>query len=149
MASVGDVELWELAAREHIRDTLARYTWSGDAGKIDDLALTFAPDGVLEIRGEEPLRGRDAIAARLGGVATTPVAPGVKRIVRHNLANIRFTAVSAERAAVSSYFTVVTEIGLDHYGRYRDEFARVGDQWLITHRFVSTDWAAPNSTMVG
>ncbi len=140
MASVGDVELWELAAREHIRDTLARYTWSGDAGKVDDLALAFAPDGMLEIRGEEPLRGRDAIAARLGGV---------KRIVRHNLANIRFTAVSTERAAVSSYFTVVTEIGLDHYGRYRDEFARVGDQWLIAHRFVFTDWAAPNSTMVG
>ena len=81
--------------------------------------------------------------------AATPAAPGMRRIVRHNLANIRFTAVSPERAAVSSYFTVVTEIGLDHYGRYRDEFARVGDQWLITHRFVSTDWAAPNSTMVG
>ena len=92
---------------------------------------------------------RMASASGVSTVATIPVASGVKRIVRHNLANIRFTAVSPERAAVSSYFTVVTEIGLDHYGRYRDEFARVGDQWLITHRFVSTDWAAPNSTMVG
>lgn len=143
------MELWELAAREHIRDTLARYTWSGDAGKVDDLALAFAPDGVLEIRGQEPLRGRDAIAARLGGVAATPAAPGMRRIVRHNLANIRFTGIEPTRATVSSYFTVVTEIGLDHYGRYRDDFVPIGDDWLIAHRFVSTDWAAPNSTMVG
>ena len=42
---------------------------------------------------------------------------------------------------------VITEIGLDHYGRYRDLFVPVGDEWLIRHRFVSTDWAAPNSTM--
>jgi hypothetical protein len=25
----------------------------------------------------------------------------------------------------------------------------VGDEWLIRHRLVSTDWAAPNSTMAG
>jgi hypothetical protein len=30
--------MWELVAREHIRDTLARYNWSGDAGRLDDLA---------------------------------------------------------------------------------------------------------------
>lgn len=143
------MELWELVARERIRDTLARYTWSGDAGKLDDLAAAFAPDGTLEIRGEEPLRGRDAIVARLGGVGGGPSAPGVKRIVRHNLANIRFTTVTPDRIAVSSYFTVVTEIGLDHYGRYRDEFVPERDQWLIAHRFVSTDWVAPDSTMVG
>lgn len=143
------MQLWELVARERIRDTLARYTWSGDGGKLDELASAFAPDGVLEVRGEEPLHGRDAIVARLGAVAATPAAPGVKRVVRHNLANIRFTAVTPGRIAVSSYFTVVTEIGLDHYGRYRDEFVPVGADWLIAHRFVSTDWAAPDSTMVG
>ena len=119
------MELWELHARERIRDTLAHYTWSGDGARLDDLALAFAPDGVLEIRGEEPLHGRDAIVARLSGVATGPApsggaaaaAPsGVRRIVRHNLANIRFTELTRERAAVSSYFTVFTEIGLDHYG---------------------------------
>ena len=73
----------------------------------------------------------------------------MRRIVRHNLANIRFTGIEPTRATVSSYFTVVTEIGLDHYGRYRDDFVPIGDDWLIAHRFVSTDWAAPNSTMVG
>ena len=41
----------------------------------------------------------------------------------------------------------LTEIGLDHYGRYRDNFVPVGDAWLIKHRYVSTDWRAPDSTM--
>lgn len=62
------MKMWELVAREHIRDTLARYNWSGDAGRVDGLAKTFCADGVLEIPGSEPLRGRSAIAAFLGGV---------------------------------------------------------------------------------
>ncbi|MBB3606175.1 hypothetical protein FHT40_005864 [Mycolicibacterium sp. BK556] len=141
------MEMWELVARERIRDTLALYNWSGDAGRVDDLAQSFCPDGELEVRGTATVTGRAAIAEFLGGVAATPPEPGVKRIVRHTLTNIRFTELTPERAQVSSYFTVFTEIGLDHYGRYRDVFTPVGDAWLIAHRFVSTDWGAPNSTM--
>ena len=50
------MELWELIARERIRDTLARYNWSGDALKLDGLTAAFCPDGALEVRGEEPRR---------------------------------------------------------------------------------------------
>ena len=145
------MELWELAARERIRDTLARYNWSGDALRLDDLAQTFCEDGELELRGSEPIRGRAAIVALLGGAVASPnataQASSVKRIVRHNVTNIRFTDVTQEEAHVACYFTVLTEIGLDHYGRYRDVFVPVGDDWLIRHRFVSTDWSAADSTM--
>ncbi len=145
------MELWELAARERIRDTLARYNWSGDALRLDELAETFCEEGELELRGSEPVRGRAGIVALLGGAvaapATTAQESGVKRIVRHNLSNIRFTDVRPDEARVSCYFTVFTEVGLDHYGRYRDVFVPVGDHWLIRHRFVSTDWRAPDSTM--
>ena len=145
------MELWELAARERIRDTLARYNWSGDALRLDDLAQTFCEGGELELRGNEPIRGRGSIVALLGGVVSGPstaaAATGVKRIVRHNVTNIRFTDVTPQEARVACYFTVLTEIGLDHYGRYRDVFVPVGDDWLIRHRFVSTDWSAPDSTM--
>jgi SnoaL-like domain len=136
------MELWELAARERIRDGLARYNWSGDSLRLDELAESFCEDGELQLRGEEPARGRSAIAAFLSGVAAQNI-----RIVRHNLTNIRFLDLTSEHARVASYFTVFTEIGLDHYGRYRDTFVPVGDNWLIKHRLVSTDWAAPNSTM--
>jgi SnoaL-like domain len=142
------VEMWELAAREQIRDTLARYNWSGDAGRLDGLAETFCTDGVLEIRGFAPLRGRSEIVAFLGGV-TGDIADklDVNPVVRHNLANVLFTGLTREQANVSSYFTVLTHIGLDHFGRYRDTLVPEGDTWLIKHRKVSTDWAAPNSTM--
>lgn len=143
------MELWELVARERIRDTIARYSWSGDSLRLPELLEAFCDDGALEIRGGETLRGRDAIVDYLGGVGTRtpPAVSGAKRIVRHNLANVRFVELTPERARVSSYFTVLTEIGLDHYGRYRDTFVPVGDQWLIEHRFVSTDWRAEGSTM--
>ena len=142
------VEIWELVAREHIRDTLARYNWSGDAGRLNDLADTFCADGVLEIRGLEPLRGRSEIVAFLGGVTgNISVSAGVKPIVRHNVANVLFIEVTRDHAQVSCYFTVVTHIGLDHVGRYRDTLVPDGDTWLIKHRKVSTDWAAPDSAM--
>jgi hypothetical protein len=140
--------MWELVAREHIRDTLARYNWSGDAGRIDDLADTFCADGVLEIRGFEPLRGRSAIVAFLGGVTGNVAAStDVKPIVRHNVANLLFNAITHDEAQVSCYFTVVTHVGLDHLGRYRDTLVPDGDTWRIKNRKVSTDWAAPESVM--
>jgi hypothetical protein len=147
------MELWELIARERIRDSIARYNWAGDAFRLEELTGAFCPDGVLEVRGEEPLRGRDEILAYLGGVSPgarpAPAPGGVRRIVRHVLSNVRFLEISPERARVASYFTVFTEVGLDHYGRYRDSFVPVGDEWLIEHRFVSTDCRAEGSTMAG
>jgi hypothetical protein len=147
------MQLWELVARERIRDTLAHYNWSGDALRLDELSQTFCEDGVLEVRDREPVWGRPAIVELLGGVVGAPNATaqtsGAKRIVRHNVTNIRFTEMREDEVRVACYFTVLTEIGLDHYGRYRDVFVPVGDYWLIRHRFVSTDWMAPHSTMSG
>lgn len=153
------MEPWELTARERIRDTLARYNWAGDAFRLDDLALAFCEEGELEIRGEAPLVGRWAIVEFLaGGTAgdddarratrkAAATASGAPRVVRHSVSNIHFLEATREQARVASYFTVFTEIGLDHYGRYRDTFVPVADEWLIRHRFVSTDWRSPESTM--
>ncbi|HWF16152.1 MAG TPA: nuclear transport factor 2 family protein [Acidimicrobiales bacterium] len=149
------MELWELVARERCRDTLAQYTHAGDRYVLDEFAGAFSEDGVLEIRGQDPLRGRTAIVERFGGSAgaqeaqdTASVAREAgtsRRIVRHNVTNVRFETVTPTEVTVASYFTVFTEIGLDHMGRYRDRLVPVGDGWLIAHRFVSTDWRAPDS----
>jgi len=151
------MELWELMAREACRDTLAQYTHAGDRYRLDEYAAAFCEDGVLEIRGSEPARGRAAIIETITGRVPADRPPGsgppagsgasaVKRIVRHNVTNVRFESLTPDEALVASYFTVFTEIGLDHMGRYRDRLVPVGDRWLIAHRFVSTDWRAPEST---
>jgi hypothetical protein len=136
---------------------LAQYSHAGDRYLLDEFAGAFCEDGVLEIRGQEPLRGRAAIIERFGGATASLEARGAartaraagsaapRRIVRHNVTNIRFESVTRTEATVASYFTVFTEVGLDHMGRYRDRLVPVGERWLIAHRFVSTDWRAPAS----
>src|SRR5436305_4632163 len=47
----GGMEQWELAARESIRDLVARYNANGDAGRIEQVLTLFAPDAVLDIEG--------------------------------------------------------------------------------------------------
>ncbi len=150
------MELWELVARECCRDTLAQYSHAGDRYLLEEFAAAFCEDGVLEIRGQPPLCGRGAIMERFGGATTALQArqaaskaaaddAGPRRIVRHNVANIRFESVSPSEATVASYFTVFTEVGVDHMGRYRDRLVPVDARWLIAHRFVSVDWHAPDS----
>src|SRR3984885_9181882 len=154
------MELWELVVRESCRDTLAQYTHAGDRYLLEEFAGAFCEDGVLEIRGSAPITGRAAIMERFGGGTAALVArqeakvaarstESTRRIVRHNVTNIRFESTSPEEAIVASYFTVITQIGLDHMGRYRDRFVPVGDRWLIAHRFVSTDWRTPDTTFGG
>jgi hypothetical protein len=142
------MELWELTARERIRDAIAQYNWSGDGLRLDELAAVFCEDGELEVRGDNPLRGRRAIAEFISGVGDRVATDASARpIVRHNVTNIRFLEVTRDRALAESYYTVFTAIGLDHYGRYRDTFVPVGDAWLIRHRLVSLDWRAEDSAM--
>jgi hypothetical protein len=142
------VETWEVAARLAIQDTISQYAHAGDRLRLEEVAATFLEEGVLEIRDGATLRGRPAIVTFLADVprgseggsrATT------RAVVRHHVASIRFVSVAPDAAHVESYFAVYTEIGLDHFGRYRDAFARVGERWLIEHRYVSVDWTAPTS----
>jgi hypothetical protein len=154
------METWELTVRESCRDTLAQYNHSGDRYLLEELAAAFCEDGVLEVRGSAPLAGRPAIVRWLSGgrgttsdeirrVAREEQAGGPARLVRHHLTNVRFESVSPREARVASYFMVLTDIGLDHAGRYRDRLVPVGERWLIAHRFVSVDWHAPTSRFGG
>jgi hypothetical protein len=46
------MEIWELVARESIRDTIARYNSKGDAARWDELEELFAAYAVMDIDGE-------------------------------------------------------------------------------------------------
>ena len=66
------MDIWELTARERIRDSLARYNWSGDAMRLPELTDSFCEDGELELRGGTPVRGRGAIVEFLSGAVASP-----------------------------------------------------------------------------
>ena len=139
------MELWELAAREAIRETVARYAHLVDRGRIDELLELFAEDGVLEAGERPPARGRAAIreffletGKRLASAATTP-------LIRHHLSNLAIDVTGPDEATAESYFLALTERGPDHWGRYRDRFVHRGSRWLFQHRRARADGYAPGS----
>jgi hypothetical protein len=138
----------ELLAREAIRDVIARYNHAGDRGRLDELVRCFAEDGALELEGEAPLRGRAAIHAHLSGVAARLAANTARATLRHHVSSLRIEVQGAGAAEAWSYFSVFTEIGLDHWGRYGDRLVRRGDEWLFALRRVRVDGASPGSRML-
>ncbi len=152
------MEVWELVARESIRDCIARYNANGDSGRIDEMVKVFAPDGVMET-GSGRYEGHDAIRAFMssvvergrptapdaasGSVVLTPteewVARGGVPFIRHFTATTQIDVLSETAARARSYYLFLTVHGLDHWGRYLDEFAPVEGRWLITHRREMTD----------
>lgn len=131
------MELWELSAREEIRDLVATYNLAGDRGRLDDLLALFAPDAALSIDGVDHV-GHDAIRA----VFTTATGPVPQR-VRHFTATLGIEVASPEDATARCYFQVLTPDGLDHWGRYTDRFVRTGGRWLFAHRSVRVEGAVP------
>lgn len=144
------MELWELDARESVRQTLADYTAATDRFDLRAIGGCFAPDGVLEFTGgAEPLTGPDGIEAGLGTAVTRP-SDSARRApthVRHHVSSIRFGSVASDQVEVTSYFAVHTDVGLDHWGRYRDVLRRVQGQWLFAHRRISVDGFSADSLM--
>jgi uncharacterized protein (TIGR02246 family) len=143
------VEIEELAAREAIRDTIARYAHAADTGTFDALADCFTEDGVLEIAGGPSIEGRAAIREYLGGVGRDLAAETTVPYVRHHVSSTLIEVTGAASAMARSYFFVITERGPDHWGRYRDMFAAIDGRWLLAHRRALTDGSTPGSWASG
>ncbi|OBK17896.1 nuclear transport factor 2 family protein [Mycobacterium asiaticum] len=144
------MEVWELGIRESVRQTLADYTAATDRFDLRGVAVCFTPDGVLEFTGAaQPLTGPAAIEAGLGAAISEnhdPARPLPTR-VRHHVSSVRFGCLARDRVEVSSYFAVHTDIGLDHWGRYRDVLVPLDGRWLFAHRRISVDAFAAESLM--
>ena len=132
------MEPWELAAREAIRETLARYAHLVDRGRLDDVAALFTEDAVLEAGDEPPARGRAAIRALFAGFGTRLAAGGRARI-RHHVSTIAIAFEDPRTATAESYFLAVLDTGPDHWGRYRDRLVLRDGRWLFAQRRVRVD----------
>ncbi len=132
-------------ARDQIRDLVARYNANGDAGRFDEVLALFADDAVMEIVGRPVHVGRAAIETvftraqdQLRGAATAGY-------VRHFTATHQIDLIDETHAGGRCYFAVLTPIGLDHWGRYIDEYVRREGRWLFARRTVAVDDHAPGS----
>lgn len=144
------MEPWELDARESIRDTVTRYNSNGDSGRFPQMLELFADDAVMELEGQggEPrvYRGRDEIASiftrtkdRWSASAKERSAPAY---VRHCVFTHQIDLIDRSHARGRAYFQVLMAHGLDHWGRYLDEYEQRDGRWVFTRRQVITDgWA--------
>ncbi len=137
-----------MAIRESVRQTLADYTAGTDRNRLEDIGACFAPDGVLSFTGGESMVGPAAIVAGLGAqVNRFAKGPVPLTHVRHHVSSVRFGAVTRDRVEVSSYFLALTDIGVDHWGRYRDVLVPVDGRWLFASREAIADGFSPGSLM--
>jgi len=149
------VEVWELLAREGIRDLVARYNANGDAGRFAQVLDLFAPDASMELvdaSGQvQRFDGHEAIATIFTGTkdrwdADAAAGPtGAPRHVRHFVATHQIDLEDRTHATGRSYFAVLMPHGLDHWGRYLDRYEERGGRWLFTLRRALADGRMPAS----
>jgi ketosteroid isomerase-like protein len=140
------MELWELTARESIRDLIARYNANADTGRFDQVLELFAPDAVMEVA-ERAFEGRDAIRTIFTTTADSVVSTAQEQArpayLRHSTSSLQIDLESPTRARSRCYYLVLMDHGLDHWGRYVDEFTSVDGRWYFAHRRVTTDGRTP------
>ena len=138
-------EVSDLLARESIRDLVVRYNSYGDSGLFDRMLGLFAPGAVAEI-GDEVYQGQRAIGRAFSRVPVHTSKPGRRpEYLRHCTATHQIDLVDETTATGRCYFFVLTAVGLDHWGRYLDEYGVINDEWRFTRRRVLTDAHSPQS----
>lgn len=141
------MDVGQAIAREGIRDLVARYNANADSGRFEQVLELFAPDATMDIGDGRIYRGREEIATIFTGARegwrSAAQETGAPPYVRHFVSTHQIDLLAADRARGRCYFQVLMAHGLDHWGRYLDEYAEIAGRWLFTHRRVSVDGRTP------
>jgi hypothetical protein len=147
------MELWELEARESIRDLVARYNANGDSGRFAEVLALFADDAVMDIGDGQRYEGIARIETIFTGTQKTVKSLGTgadggsaaaKRVyMRHHTSTLQIDLLDPEHAKGRCYYQVLMQDGLDHWGRYVDEYEKRDGRWLFTNRKVTMDGYVP------
>jgi hypothetical protein len=146
------VELWELEARESIRDLVIRYNANGDSGRFEAVLELFSADARFELIENGVTDTYDGISGIRKLLDQTKMvwaqaAEGrdAAPYVRHFVTTHQIDLVDRAHGRGRSYVAVVMAHGLDHWGRYLDDYVREDERWLISRRRAFTDGRAPRS----
>jgi ketosteroid isomerase-like protein len=138
------VELWELVARERIRDLVARYNANADSGRFDQVLECFAPTAVMELDGK-PYRGHAEIRTIFTSAAERARRGPGPIIVRHHTSTLQIDISGRDDATSRCYYQVLSAKGLDHWGRYLDRYGVIDGRWYFLHRREFLDGSVPDS----
>ena len=139
------MEMWEVIARESIRDLVARYNANGDTGRFAQVRELFSPDATMDIGDGRVYRGLDEVMTIFTSTKEgTGAAAGLTH-VRHTTSTHQIDLVDETSASGRLYFAVLTDIGLDHWGRYVDRYVVEDGRWKFASRVVSVDGWSPQS----
>jgi hypothetical protein len=163
------MELWELIARESIRDLVARYNANGDSGRFPQMLEVFADDASMELVATDGTvqryDGIDQVATIFtdtkanwdatvasggsggsdggdGGSGDGGSSGKFRHHIRHFTATHQIDLIDESHARGRCYFLVVMAHGLDHWGRYVDEYGVRDGRWVITSRRAFSDGRA-------
>jgi uncharacterized protein (TIGR02246 family) len=124
-------QAWVTAA---VRAVIGAHTQAQDAGRTDDVVALYAPDGVLEVPGMEPITGHDALREAFKGWA--PTLPQ-----QHLVGNTVVTSTAEDEATAVSdvVFFLRGESGWapQVVGRYEDALRRTDGVWLLQRRVTT------------
>lgn len=135
--------MWELAARESIRDLVARYNANGDAGRFAQVRELFSAEATMDIGDGRVYRGRDEVMTIFTRTKEGTGATSGLTHVRHTTSTHQIDLVDPHSATGRLYFAVLTDVGLDHWGRYVDRYLVEDDRWKFASRVVTVDgWSA-------
>ena len=137
------MEAWELDAREQIRDLVAAYNAYGDRGRFDELLALFADDASMDIGDGVTYEGVDAIRSIFTDTRNSVVDADGPKFLQHHTSGLLLAVADREHATGHAYFTVMTDRGIDHWGRYQDAYRLVDDAWQFASRRVRTDGRTP------
>jgi hypothetical protein len=117
-----------------VRTAIGAHTQAQDAGRTDDIVALYAPDGVLELPGADPVAGHDALREAFKGWA--PSQPQ-----QHMVSNTVVTSSSKDGATAVSdvVFFQRGEAGWAPLvvGRYEDTFRHADGTWLFQRRVTT------------
>jgi hypothetical protein len=133
------VESWELDAREQIRSLVGAYNALGDRGRIDEVMALFAADAVMDIDDGRLYESVDEIRLIFTGTRDSIRSEPGPGYVQHHTSSLAITLDGPQAATGHSYFTVMMNHGVDHWGRYQDKYACAGGIWLFASRRVRVD----------
>jgi hypothetical protein len=85
------------------------------------------------------------VFTRVPGRTSTATASNRPAFLRHCTATHQIDLIDETRASGRCYFFVLTAVGLDHWGRYLDEYRVVDGEWRFARRRVLPDQVSPQS----